>query len=799
MSLSVSKRSAPRFIISGAPASGKGTQCEYIRDEYKVVHLSTGDILRSAVQSGSQIGLKAKEYMDNGQLVPDELMIDLVLIRLNEVDCVENGWLLDGFPRTRAQADALVDAGFLCDAFIQLDVDESVLVERVVGRRMDPETGKIYHLTFNPPPRDPAVIDRLVHRSDDTEEKVKLRIQAYNNNLSSIVEKYSDCLIRVNGNGAPDNIWRELRSRIPRSFKYEVIFILGGPGSGKGTLCERLSGACGYTHLSAGDLLREEVKSGSQYADMINSINVQGGLVPADLVVSLLSKAMLKAFVNNRSKKFMIDGFPRNIDNLNTWYSLMASQCVLDFVLYIDCPMSIMKERIMNRAKTSGRSDDNEETLVKRFRTFEEETMPVLKSYDRLGKLRTVDGTLDPDFVFRQAKKVVDSIQLIPPMQRTFAFIKPDAVANGSIPEILDRISEGKLSVIQSQMVHMSKEVASKFYGEHAGKGFYDELVDFMSSGPALAMILEGTDCIRVWRDLLGPTNTFVAQRTAPRTIRSMFGTNETKNACHGSDSESSALREIDFFWSVYTGPGFQSGVGSQYDDKTIFGLSLGGLALQETYAMIKPITADLHYDAIMSIVAGFGFEVVSEVKTQLTKPLADKFYGEHKGKGFFDELTGYMSSRKMVGLRLRRPGAIVAWRHLIGPTNFEKARAQRPNDCIRAKYAIDGTMNAVHGSDSPLSASREINFFFSFGSPSLPTGWSTEAPNSPRSSSLNNDPSRKIYRVPAVSKEEVVSMQEFSTKQVDPIMIPIFRKLLIQRPADIAAFVINELQSTSQ
>ena len=151
-------------VICGAPASGKGTQCEMIKSEFGLVHLSTGDILRAAVQEGTPLGVTAKGYMDSGQLVPDELIIDVICARLKQDDCQTQGWLLDGFPRTKAQADALTKAGMVPDCFLMLDVPEEVLVERVTGRRTDPVTGKIYHMTFKPP-ETPEIAARVVQRS----------------------------------------------------------------------------------------------------------------------------------------------------------------------------------------------------------------------------------------------------------------------------------------------------------------------------------------------------------------------------------------------------------------------------------------------------------------------------------------------------------------------------------------------------------------------------------------------------------------------------------------------------------
>jgi adenylate kinase len=206
-------RGPPRIIIAGAPASGKGTQCEFIKEEWGCVHLSTGDMLRAAVAAGTPTGLKAKGYMDSGQLVPDEVIIGVIIDRLAETDCVERGWLLDGFPRTRAQADALSAAGLVCDVFVLLDVPDSLLVERVCGRRSDPETGKIYHIKYSPP-ESAEVAARLTQRSDDTEEAISVRIAAFHKNLGAIMDVYSSCTVRVEGSRKPAEVWNDIKGGV---------------------------------------------------------------------------------------------------------------------------------------------------------------------------------------------------------------------------------------------------------------------------------------------------------------------------------------------------------------------------------------------------------------------------------------------------------------------------------------------------------------------------------------------------------------------------------------------------------
>lgn len=196
---------APKIIIAGAPAAGKGTQCEIIKKELGVIHLSTGDMLRAAVKDGTELGVKAKEFMDAGQLVPDDLIINVVVERLQQPDCQSKGWLLDGFPRTRAQADAIAALGIVADSFILLDVPQEVLVERVTGRRTDPETGKIYHMKFSPP-TDPEITSRLVQRSDDTEEKIVVRYQEFCSHVDSVRECYRDITLWVDGSIAPAEV-----------------------------------------------------------------------------------------------------------------------------------------------------------------------------------------------------------------------------------------------------------------------------------------------------------------------------------------------------------------------------------------------------------------------------------------------------------------------------------------------------------------------------------------------------------------------------------------------------------------
>jgi adenylate kinase len=202
-----------RMILVGPPGAGKGTQAARLVEKFHIPHISSGDMLRAAVKEGTPLGQEADRYMKAGQLVPDEVVIGMILERITRPDCAK-GFMLDGFPRTRPQAEALdaamQAAGVALDAVVLIEVPDALLTERAVGRRSDPETGAIYHLTYNPPPSEIAA--RLVHRKDDTVEAVTTRIAKYHSETAPIVPYYmaKGILKRVDGVGDRDVITERL-------------------------------------------------------------------------------------------------------------------------------------------------------------------------------------------------------------------------------------------------------------------------------------------------------------------------------------------------------------------------------------------------------------------------------------------------------------------------------------------------------------------------------------------------------------------------------------------------------------
>lgn len=206
----------------GLPGAGKGTQAEKIVEKYNIPHISTGDMFRLAINEGTELGKKAKEFMDQGALVPDDVTIGIVDERLRKNDC-ENGFLLDGFPRTIAQAEALqsllTNMNKAIDHVVHVDVPEEKLMERLTGRRICPTCGATYHVLFNPP-KQAGVCDKdgstLIQRDDDKAETVKNRLDVSINQTMPLLDYYQDKgnLVTVNGDQEIDKVFQDIQAAI---------------------------------------------------------------------------------------------------------------------------------------------------------------------------------------------------------------------------------------------------------------------------------------------------------------------------------------------------------------------------------------------------------------------------------------------------------------------------------------------------------------------------------------------------------------------------------------------------------
>ncbi len=208
-----------RMILVGPPGAGKGTQAAKLVATYSIPHISSGDMLREAVKEGTALGVQADGFMKSGQLVPDEVVIGMILERIAKPDCA-SGFMLDGFPRTLPQAEALDvamrKAGVTLEAVVLIEIPDQMVIDRLSGRRTDPVTGTIYHMIFNPPPAE--ITSRLVQRKDDTVEAAVTRVAKYHSETAPVVPFYDKLGIvrRIDGVGAPEEITARITAALAR-------------------------------------------------------------------------------------------------------------------------------------------------------------------------------------------------------------------------------------------------------------------------------------------------------------------------------------------------------------------------------------------------------------------------------------------------------------------------------------------------------------------------------------------------------------------------------------------------------
>ena len=341
--------------------------------------------------------------MKEGKLVPMDTTIGL----LKDAMIKSGGktFLIDGFPRALDQAEAFESGIQPCFAVLFFDCSEEVMRERLLARG---ETSG---------------------RADDNEETIVKRFRTFVEQSKPVVDEFKKqgkCF-DISSMQAPDDVFAEVKAALDGTLRglapavadpapvadpdpvadlpeeSKIVFVLGGPGSGKGTQCEKIIATYdGVHHFSAGDLLRDAVKNGN--ADL-EAIMKEGKLVPMETTIGLLKDAM----VGCGGKTFLIDGFPRAMDQAIA-FEKSIQPCTA--VLFFDCSEEVMRERLLARGETSGRADDNEETIVKRFRTFVEQSKPVVEEFDKEGKVFSISSEQSPDDVFLEVKKALDNVLL---------------------------------------------------------------------------------------------------------------------------------------------------------------------------------------------------------------------------------------------------------------------------------------------------------------------------------------------------------------------------------------------------
>ncbi len=220
-----------RIILLGAPGAGKGTQAKFLTSFYHIPQISTGDMLRAAVNQGTPLGLQTKALMDSGQLISDNVIIDLIESRIQQADCA-NGFLLDGFPRTLPQAEAIRSNGIFIDFVIEIEIEDDEIVKRLSGRRIHPGSGRIYHILHNPPRipnKDDVTGEALIQRKDDTEVTIRERLRIYHQQTKPLLSYYKEwqqsgdpdapCYISINGHADVDEVRRHIFAELAKNSK----------------------------------------------------------------------------------------------------------------------------------------------------------------------------------------------------------------------------------------------------------------------------------------------------------------------------------------------------------------------------------------------------------------------------------------------------------------------------------------------------------------------------------------------------------------------------------------------------
>ncbi|PFX23757.1 Thioredoxin domain-containing protein 3-like [Stylophora pistillata] len=292
------------------------------------------------------------------------------------------------------------------------------------------------------------------------------------------------------------------------------------------------------------------------------------------------------------------------------------------------------------------------------------------------------------------------------PKQVTVAIIKPDAVKAGLVDEIIQKVEESGMEVLKKEEKTLSKEEAAEFYKQHEGSEHFDQLVEFMTSGPCMTLLLSkggdsdvGDGTIEYFRDLIGPKDVNIAKEEAPTSLRALYGTDTVMNALHGCDSAESAARELAFFY-----PDFVAPTVTQKRKKK---------RLQRTLALIRPDALRTRKDSIIRKIEESGFTIAMSKEITLSRDQAEAFYADHKDSDFFESLVDNMTSGPMMALCLAREDAVEGWREMLGPKEISVAAENAPDSLRHQFHVEDSPINPLHGSDSLEAAEKEIQQLF--------------------------------------------------------------------------------------
>lgn len=380
------------IALFGPPGAGKGTQSALLIEKYNLAYISTGDLLRQEITEGSELGMKAKDIIDRGQLVSDEMIVQLIEKRIvSSAD--KNGILFDGFPRTMVQAYILEGLLLKLNTSLACMLSLEVPREELIGRLL--ERGKVSG------------------RSDDTAEVIQFRLEEYNNKTKPVAEFYQDRdkYIPINGVGEIDAVFNRLVGSIDATLQnvWFNLVLTGAPGSGKGTQGRLLAKKYNLYYISTGSLLRREIKAGSDVGNRVKEIMAIGELVPDEIVIRLLESEIKQ---HNNVRGFVFKGFPRTIVQAYILDGLLRRlDSSVSFCIELSTSTLESIKRLSARAKTpQARSYDlNTDLIVHRLEEYQEKTLPVADFYSKQNKFATLDAFGGEEVVFERLSATVEA------------------------------------------------------------------------------------------------------------------------------------------------------------------------------------------------------------------------------------------------------------------------------------------------------------------------------------------------------------------------------------------------------
>ena len=380
------------IALFGPPGAGKGTQSMLLLEKYNLTYISTGDILRAEIKAKSELGIEAKKLIDKGELVPDELIIQIIEKRIID-NADSNGFLFDGFPRTMVQAYILealllkINATLNC--MLCLDVPEDELMRRLLER------GKISG------------------RSDDNEEVIKSRLIEYNTKTFPVIDFYKvrDQYIPIEGTGTVDEVFELLSDAIDETLTtvWLNIVLLGAPGAGKGTQGRLLAEKHNLYYISTGAKLRREVKMGTDIGMKAKIFLDKGELVPDEIIIQLIENEIQK---HANVRGFVFKGFPRTMLQAYILDGLLRRlNSSVSIALEVKAPTLELFKRLHARGKTEkARSyDTSTELIIGRLEEYQQKTARVVEYYKKQGKYKAIEGLGSTDEIFETLTNTVDS------------------------------------------------------------------------------------------------------------------------------------------------------------------------------------------------------------------------------------------------------------------------------------------------------------------------------------------------------------------------------------------------------